>query len=91
MNGDSHLISPFTPERNLEVFVSWHSKNFDKLALYVTQGLSRHLFKDVFVPPTHTKKIVWATCDRHPADLVGRRAGGLEDWGAGAIALGISG
>lgn len=69
---DSHLISPDTAERKPRAvcrLVQLAFKKCDKSALNVTEGLSCHLFKDVFVPPT--QEFAWAMCDRNAADLLG--------------------
>lgn len=78
---DSHLISPDTPERKPPTvcrLAQLAFKKCDKSALNVTEGLSRHLFKDVFVPPT--QEFAWAMCDGNAADSSGRGGGAHSAW-----------
>lgn len=66
---DSHLILPDTPERKPRAvcrLAQLAFKKCDKSAFNVTEGLSCHLFKDVFVPPT--QEFAWAVCDGNAAD-----------------------
>lgn len=72
MRCDSHLISPDMPEgkpRAVCRLAQLAFKKCDKSALKVTEGLSCHLFKDVFVPPT--QEFAWAMCDGNAADWSG--------------------